>query len=131
MSYSIRIKLLLLTSGLVSAGVGFAVLFLPVGFHAGSGIVLGGNLSLMSEMRAPGALLLAAGGFILASVVVARWQYAATLVSAAVFLSYGLARIYSIVADGMPHETLLTAAGVELFVGLLSVLMIPGLRKPA
>lgn len=130
MSHSIRIKLLLLTSGLVSAGVGFAVLFLPVGFHASAGIVLGGNLSLMSEMRAPGALLLAAGGFILASVIVARWQYAAALVSAAVFLSYGLARIYSVVVDGMPHEILLMAAGVELFVGLLSVMMIPGLRRP-
>jgi len=90
-------------------GIGLTALIWPVAFHASSGIVLGDNPSLMSEVRAPAAALLAAGGFILASLWVVDWRPAAIRVSAVVYLTYGLARLYSIAVDGVPDGTLLMA----------------------
>ena len=87
MTNSLGTIFMLLLAGAVAAGVGVAGVIWPVAFHASSGIVLGDNPSLMSEMRAPAAALLVAGGFILASVWVVRWRPAAIGVSAAAAMS--------------------------------------------
>ena len=117
MTHSFSTKFMLFLAGAIAAGIGLAGLVWPVAFHASSGIVLGDNPSLMSEVRAPAAMLLAAGGFILASVAVARWRPAAIRVSAAVYLTYGLARLYSLAVDGAPDSILLMAAAAELVIG--------------
>jgi len=124
MTHSIWTKLMLFVAGVIAAGVGLAGLVWPVAFHASSGIALGDNPSLMSEVRAPAAMLLAAGGFILAAVPVARWRPAAIRVSAAVYLTYGLARLYSLAVDGTPDGILLAAAAIELIIGAISGAMI-------
>ncbi|WP_165978932.1 DUF4345 domain-containing protein [Antarcticimicrobium luteum] len=124
MTHSFWTNFILFLAGAVAAGIGLAGLIWPVAFHASSGIVLGDNPSLMSEVRAPAAALLVAGGFILASVRVARWRPAAIRVSAAVYLTYGLARVYSIAVDGAPDGMLLMAAAVELIIGGICGMMI-------
>lgn len=131
MTHSFWIKLLLLIAGLVGAGVGFSILFMPVGFHASAGITLGDNHSLMSEVRAPGAVLLVAGLFISAAAFVRRWQGAALWLSATLYGSYGLARLYSVAVDGVPHDTLLAALALELVIGGLAGLAIVRTRAVA
>ena len=117
-------KTLLFLAGAIAIAVGVAGLFWPVAFHASSGIALGDNASLMSEMRAPAAMLLLAGGFVSGSVFVARWRPAAIWVSAALYLAYGLTRVFSVALDGVPHDTLLMAGGLELAVGGVCAMMI-------
>jgi len=131
MTHSIWTKLMLFVAGAIAAGIGLSGLVWPVAFHASAGIALGDNPSLMSEMRAPAAMLLAAGGFILASVRVARWRPAAIRVSAAVYLSYGLARLYSLSVDGAPDGMLLAAAAIELVIGAVCGAMILRTRAVA
>ncbi len=131
MTHSFWTKVMLFLAGAIAAGIGLAGLIWPVGFHASSGITLGDNPSLMSEVRAPAAMLLAAGGFVLASVGVARWRPAAIRVSAAVYLTYGLARIYSLAVDGAPDDMLLTAAALELVFGGIFGWMILRSRRVA
>jgi len=124
MLHSFWAKTLLFLAGVIAIAVGAAGLFWPVTFHASSGISLGDNASLLSELRAPAAMLLLAGGFILGAAFVARWRLAAIWVSAALYLAYGLTRVFSIALDGVPHDTLLMAGGLELAVGGICALMI-------
>ena len=120
MQNSIALKVLLVVAGLIGAIIGAGILIAPVQFHATSGIVLDSNASLMSEIRAPGGALLAGGLIILAGAFVKRLTYTATLLTTLLYLSYGLARIFSIMIDGLPDTALLAATSIELIIGLLA-----------
>ncbi len=119
---SIMVRSLLLISGLIAAGVGAATLFAPHQFHAMSGISLEDSASLMSEIRAPGGLLLVSGLLIALGAFVSRMMFSGLALSALVFLSYGLSRLWSMIADGMPANVLIQAAGLELFIGIACVI---------
>lgn len=117
-------------SGVIAAAIGAAGLFWPVAFHATSGIELGGNQSLMSELRAPAASLLLAGLFILISAFNCRLHVAGALVSLAVYASYGAARVLSFALDGAPHSILVQAATLELVVAALcATVLMSALRR--
>lgn len=120
-----NVKLLntiLLVSGFIAAGIGGAILFVPVGFHALNSIELGGNVSLLSEVRAPGGALLACGLLIMCGAFVARLRFTAIILSALLYLSYGLSRILSMALDGMPGTNLMQATILELVLGLVCAL---------
>lgn len=113
------LKTILIISGLVVVGVGAVFLFTPVSFYAGLGVDLGGSITLLNDIRATGGGLLAIGILIMSGAFVAKLAFTATLVSALLYTSYGLARIQSIAVDGMPVESLLMVTVLELVIGLV------------
>lgn len=112
------LKTVLVISGLIATGIGGVLLFVPGSLYAASGIELGRNVSLLSEVRAPGGALLASGILILSGAFVARLAFTATVLTTLVYLSYGIARILSMAIDGMPSEALVQATVLEMTIGL-------------
>lgn len=111
---------ILIMAGLVAAVIGAEILFMPRVFYTGYGVELGGNLSLLNEMKASGGVLLASGILIMAGAFIIKLRFTATLVSTLIYLSYGLSRVMSIGIDGMPDGGLIQAAFMEIMLGLVS-----------
>jgi len=125
------LRLLLLISALAAMGIGASLLFAPAQFHASYGIELGRDPSLLSEVRAPGAALLALGALMLLGVFVRTFTQTATIIAAVVYLAYGLARLVSFGLDGMPDDGLIEAAAIELVIGSLCVAALVRSRRAA
>lgn len=115
------INSVLFISGLIAASIGGAILFNPAAFYASNGIELGGNVSLLNEIRASAGALLAAGMLIISGGFIASLKFTATVVSAFLYLAYGLSRVLSFVVDGLPSDGLVLAAGLEIIIGLVCV----------
>jgi hypothetical protein len=112
-------RVLLLFAGAVGALIGAAILLVPVAFYAsGNGIILGSDPSLLSEVRAPGGALLACSLLIVAGAFSEPLTFTSTLVGAALYSSYGFARILSVALDGLPTTALLVAGAAEVALGL-------------
>jgi len=124
------IFLLLIVSGAVATLIGLIILFIPQALYAGNTIVLTAGAELYSEIRAPGALLTVLGGLILTGALIPARRQASLGLSAALYLSYGTARLWSFHVDGHPGDLLILTMGVELALGLaaLSGLVFPGSR---
>ena len=114
-------RVLLIVSGLILGLVGTGILFLPHGFYESNGTILGGEPSLLSEVRASGGLLLVCGIVVLCATFRSSMRRQALTLSALVFLAYGLARLVSMVMDGIPSTGLIVSTGIELLVGALCV----------
>jgi len=117
-------KILLIVSGLILLLVGAGIVFLPHGFYESNGTILGNEPSLLSEIRANGGLLLVCGIVVLVGVFRFSMHRPALALSALVFLAYGLARLASMVIDGMPSTSLVISAGIELLVGTLCAIVL-------
>ncbi|OOY56273.1 DUF4345 domain-containing protein [Solemya velum gill symbiont] len=115
------LKSILILSGLLASGIGVAILFAPQAFYATNGIELGGNISLLNEIRAPGGALLASGILIISGAFAEKLRLTAVVVSTLLYLSYGLPRVISIAIDGIPAEGLVQAAILEIIIGLTCV----------
>ncbi|MGH1348179.1 MAG: DUF4345 domain-containing protein [Nannocystales bacterium] len=111
------LTIILLGSGILGTCVGAGLLLVPEMFHASSGIEIGGNVSLLSETRAPGGALLAIGALITAGAFVRHLRFTATVLATVVYLSYGLGRVLSMLVDGLPSSILVQAAILELVIG--------------
>ncbi|MCH2250167.1 MAG: DUF4345 domain-containing protein [Cognatishimia sp.] len=107
-------QLFLALSGALSLAIGLSVLVIPHAFFASNHIVLGSDPNLMSEIRAPGGLLLAAGLVMLWGVVSRRDRLIALQTSIVVFGMYGISRLLSLILDGVPSTALLIALAIEL-----------------
>lgn len=123
MRYLFFVKLLLVVAGIICVTVGIGQLFFPVTFEASSGVVLDGNISLLSEMRGAGGTLLGAGIIMLAGAFRASLRRLSLMVTVLISLGYGLARIYGMLVDGMPHQVLVGVAVGELMIGLFALLL--------
>jgi len=132
MKQSKILNAILFVSGLVGIVVGGGMLFSPVEFHATSGVLLDGSTNLNNEMRAAGGPILVGGIIIVAAAFFERLRFAATLMSGAFYLSYGSARIVSIMIDGMPSTALIQITGLEISMGivLLTALYFLSTREP-
>ena len=119
MKNPLLLNIALFTAGTVAAGIGVAGLFFPQAFHAGSGIILGDNINLLNEMRAPAGGITAMGLLILLGLVIPILTFTSIVSASVMYLAYGFSRLYSILTDGMPEGILLLATGLELFIGLL------------
>lgn len=117
-------KITLALSGVIATGVGLGVLFVPHAFHSSAGIVLGDDVNLLNEMRSSGGMLLAAGLFILLGAIRAKMASFALIASTTLYLSYGLSRVVSVVADGMPSSSMLQILALELFIGAFCAIVL-------
>ncbi len=123
------LKAILLISGLIAAGFGGVILLMPVAFYAENGVGLGGNVSLLNEIRAPGGAMLASGILVMSGAFVARLAFTATVMSAVLYLAYGLSRVLSILVDGVPIDGLVQATVLELVVGLVCLFALARYRE--
>jgi len=89
----------------------------PVDFYAGNNIDIGGNVNLLSEIRASTGALLAYGVLIFTGAFVSQLTFTSMVLSTLLYLCYGLSRFASMVVDGMPVNSLIGAAVVEVLVG--------------
>ena len=110
-------RIYLSLAGVSALLIGIFVLFDPHAIHASNGIVLGDGANELSEVRAPGAALLALGALILAGAFVPRLRFTSTVVSATVYLGYALGRIVGLGLDGNPGSGLIVALIIELVLG--------------
>ncbi|WP_321393903.1 DUF4345 domain-containing protein [Emcibacter sp.] len=117
MNTPVTTKVFLAISGIILIGIGGALMFIPVAFQASVGIALGDNINLLSETRAPGGFLFAAGIIILTGSFRAKMVHTSLVLSSLVYLSYGISRILSIVMDGVPDQSLIAATAVEIIIG--------------
>lgn len=126
----LTIRSLLFNSGAVLLLVGLGTLLVPHAFYASNGSTLGAEASLLSEVRAHGALLAGCGTAILLAAFRRDWEQKGLQLSALAYLSIGLSRILSLIADGMPSSTITGATVVEILVGLLCLCAYLRLRSP-
>ncbi len=117
-------KAILSLAGLTAMAIGTAILFFPTVFYASYGIDLGGNVSLLNELKAPGVALIASGLLIASGAFVARLVTLSALVAAFLYLSFGLSRLLSMAMDGVPAEGLVQATGIEILFGLACVVVL-------
>ena len=99
------------------AVIGGLIVFAPAFLFGLNQISLDPSAAMMSEIRAPGVLLLLAAGFALAGLFREDLERPALLVSAGLLLSYGAGRLISLPLDGFPPASLLVALAVELGLG--------------
>ena len=129
MKESNLLRVLLLLSGSIAVVVGLGLLFFPVAFHALSGIALGNDASLLSETRAPGGGLLVTGLLILAGSFMRRLTFTSTVLSASIYLAYGVSRLWSMAVDGLPSANLVQVTVAELVVGVACAFALVRYRK--
>lgn len=124
MKTPVTTKIVLLLSGLIVAGIGFAILIFPAQFYATNGIDLGGDPSLFNEVRASGGALVGVGGLILAGLCSPKLVSFSLSVSTVMYGAYGMSRLLSMVIDGLPHPGIIGATAVELIVAAWCLLVL-------
>lgn len=109
-------RIMLGLSGLIGGYIGISILFDTQTFFAHNGVEITGDPGLMSELKAPAIVLLAAALVLLVGSVKSRFADKALMVGAIIYGSYGLGRVVSILVDGLPPQPLIAAAVVELVI---------------
>ncbi len=115
-------RVLLLLSGVTAMAIAAAILFAPEFFYASYGIEVAGDAALKNELKAPAGLLLAGGALMLIGAFRAAWTTQALVITAVIYLSYGLSRFASFALDGVPGGGLLEAAVFEVVIGAIALL---------
>ena len=128
---SLMPRLLLGISGALLLVIGTALLLQPHAFFAANGIILGNEPGLLSEVRAPGGLLIGCAVVLLIGVFRAGMTKHALFLAALVYGLYGLSRMISILFDGVPSSSLIGAMVSELIIGALSVFALPRFNADA
>ncbi len=122
-------KGLLLTSGLLAAGIAATILFAPDAFYASYGIEVSSNVSLANELKASAGMLFIAGLLMLAGVIRTELTVASLGTATVTFLSYGLSRLLSMAIDGVPHSGLVSAAVLEIAIGVICLIVFMRFRR--
>ena len=104
-------------AGLILLGVGAPIFVDPLAYERGVGVFLPEDPTLLSDLRAMAASLLAFGVVLVAGAASRRMGRPAAIAGATLYLSYGLSRVVSMAVDRMPAGALIGAAGLELVVG--------------
>ena len=114
-------KIFLALSGLIAAGIAVAVWTVPSAFYGSYGIDIAGDVNLINELKAPAGVLFVAGLTILAGAVRSRFTPTSMKVAAVLYLSFGASRLASFVFDGVPNDSLVAAALLEVAIGAIAL----------
>ena len=114
----------LIIAGLLLLVIGGSILLAPHSFYASNGIALGNDPNLLSEIRAPGGMLTASGLFALIGALRSNLASMTILLLVLVYGSFGVARIVSIMIDGMPASGIVAAAAIELLVAAVGLFVL-------
>ena len=115
------LKILLIVCGGIGGLVGLEMLVAPVSMYATVGIDVAGLTNLLSDLRASGGALLLCGILIASGAFVEGLAFSSTLLSSILYLGYGLSRSVAILIDGVPADTLIVVAMIEVILGLASI----------
>ncbi len=121
MTLNVLEKSTLFVSGLTAFGIGGMITLAPHAFYASYGISIGDDPNLLSELRAPGAGLLAMGLLMLLGIwrsALSQIAVAATLV---VFLAFPMGRLISLAIDGAPSFGIFGALILEVAIAALCI----------
>ncbi|WP_417478835.1 DUF4345 domain-containing protein [Maricaulis maris] len=124
MTANLMTRIVLALAGLVALLIGATLLLDPQSLYAGSGLVLDGGASQLSEIRAPAGLLVLSGLAVLAGSIWLKWATAALQLTVLVFLGYGVGRVASLALDGVPSDSLVMAMLIELGIGVLALVLL-------
>lgn len=119
----------LATAGALLGGIGGALILVPQDFLAMSHVVIDSDPGLMSELAAPGGILLIASALMLAGAVRIRFAELALAIGAIVYGSYGAGRLISMALHGLPPDSLIAAMVIEL--GIAATLSALWLASPS
>lgn len=115
------LKTILFLSGLLLSFTGAALTFIPVEFNSSNGVDLGGNISVLSDIRAAASVLLLGGGLIFLGVFIPKLTFTSSILAVLLLLGYGFGRALSMGLDGMPAEALLMATISEFVLGFANL----------
>lgn len=117
------VKAMLIISGLLLIFIGGSYLFTPIEFYSSANQTdISGQVNLLSEIRASGGGLLLGGILVMIGAFKSKMAYTSTVISIMIWMGYGVARIFSMSADGMPNEGLITATIFELIIGVVGII---------
>ncbi|MBI1235383.1 MAG: DUF4345 domain-containing protein [Alphaproteobacteria bacterium] len=119
----------LATAGALLGGIGGALILVPQDFLAMSHVVIENDPGLMSELAAPGGVLLISSAIMLSGAVRIRFAGLALAVGAIVYGSYGAGRLISLMLHGLPPDSLIAAMVIEL--GIAATLSALWLASPS
>ena len=119
----------LATAGALLGGIGGALILVPQDFLAMSHVVIDSDPGLMSELAAPGGVLLISSAIMLSGAVRIRFAGLALAVGAIVYGSYGAGRLISLMLHGLPPDSLIAAMVIEL--GIAATLSALWLASPS
>ena len=117
------LKGFLIVAGLILTAIGGATLLIPEVMKANSGIDIGGNVSVLNDIRASSGLLLAIGLLSISGAFSERLRFTSALIAPIAFLSIGIGRVVSIVQDGMPVDDMIKATGLEFILGTVGLIL--------
>lgn len=126
------INVLLHVNGWVAALIGIFIVLEPVSMLSPYGLQAELSSSLLSELRAPGGLLIVCGLTIVHSAIIPHFRERGLYLSVMVFGSYAAVRLFSTFLDGIPEIEILGALAIESILCALSLTAIGTARnKPA
>lgn len=112
---------LLHLNGWVAVLIGSFIVMDPISMLSNYGLQSDLSIGLMSELRAPGGLLIASGLLIVRTSLNSKLFDQGLLVSALVYGSYGSVRLLSMLVDGLPPMEILIATTIEIVLFVLSL----------
>lgn len=108
-------------SGAILAGIGLAMLVAPLDFFALNGVEIPADPSLLSEITAPGVSLVLVGVLMLMGSFKLEFAKLGLAEGGLVYGSYGLSRVISMLTNGLPNDSLITATVIELVIGVILI----------
>ncbi|MEO0817906.1 MAG: DUF4345 domain-containing protein [Pseudomonadota bacterium] len=111
-------------AGALLGYVGGAILLNPRAFLSANGVDIGAEPSLISELKAPSGVLVLVAALMIFGAFRTRYANLGLMAGGVLYGSYGVVRVFSMIADGWPSTPLLIATALEL--ALASILL--GLR---
>ena len=114
-------RAVLALSGALLGSIGGAILVSPTAFLAMSHVVIDNDPGLLSELTAPSVMLILTGALMILGALRTRFADLALSAGALVYGSYGVGRLVSMALHGLPSQSLIVAAVVELAVAAVLV----------
>lgn len=124
MDRTVPLKAVLLVTGAMLITFGVTTLVAPQFLYGMQQVELGFDPNIVNFARAQGSTFLGCGLVIVAGVFVEKLTFSSTVISAAVFSSYGAGRAISWVVDGTPASKLMEGTFIELGAGAIVLVML-------
>ncbi|MEO1323451.1 MAG: DUF4345 domain-containing protein [Pseudomonadota bacterium] len=113
------IRLSLVGAGALGVLIGGSLMFFPKAFLAMSDVFIDHDPGLLSELTAPSGILILGGTLMILAATRLRFAPLALFFGAAVYGSYGVARLVGMALHGIPSDTLISATIIEVTVATL------------
>lgn len=112
-------RLSLVGAGGIALLIGGALMASPKAFLEMSHVFVDPDPNLMSEMTAPGGVLILTGLLLLVGAIRRRFANLALIIGAVIYGSYGIGRLVSMALHGLPADSLMVATVIELAIAAL------------